>query len=30
MLKEAEDHVGEPQPFLEPLLAVWRQWPDEL
>jgi hypothetical protein len=29
LLEEVEHHVGEPQPFLQPLLAVWSEWPDE-
>ena len=29
LLEEAEHHVGEPQPFLAALLAVWSEWPDK-
>jgi hypothetical protein len=28
-LEDAKHHVGEPQPFLRPLLAVWSEWPDD-
>lgn len=29
LLEGAEHHVGEAQPFLQPLLAVWSEWPNE-
>ena len=29
VLEEAKHGIGDPQPFLEPLLAVWSEWPDK-